>query len=99
MELIVVIAILGILAGIAIPVYSGYIKKANKAADETLLAAINTAFAAACLEEEPGRQGLPNNVTPPAIDEEGKLVVRDENGKTQTYLAGEITLRPAAGKI
>lgn len=33
------------------------------------------------------------------IDEEGKLVVRDENGKTQTYLAGEITLRPAAGKI
>ena len=49
-ELIVVIAILAILAGIAIPVYSGYIKKANKAADLQLLDAANTAFAAACLE-------------------------------------------------
>ena len=49
-ELIVVIAILAILAGIAIPVYSGYIKKANEAADNQLLAAVNTAFGAACLE-------------------------------------------------
>ena len=49
-ELIVVIAILGILAGIAIPVYSGYIKKANQAADDMLLDAVNAAFAAACLE-------------------------------------------------
>ena len=29
-ELIVVIAILGILAGIAVPTYSGYIKKADR---------------------------------------------------------------------
>lgn len=50
-ELIVVIAILAILAGISIPVYSGYIQKANEAADNTLLGAVNTAFAAACLEE------------------------------------------------
>ena len=49
-ELIVVIAILAILAGIAVPAYSGYIKKANKAADLQLLGAVNTAFAAACLE-------------------------------------------------
>ncbi len=49
-ELIVVIAILGILAGIAIPVYSNYIKKANKAADEQLLAAVNTAAAAAVMD-------------------------------------------------
>lgn len=49
-ELIVVIAILAILAGVAIPVYSGYIKKASKAADLTLLDAANSAFAAACLE-------------------------------------------------
>ena len=47
-ELIVVIAILAILAGVAIPAYSGYIKKAEKAGDETLLASFNTAFAAAC---------------------------------------------------
>ena len=49
-ELIVVIAILGILAGVAVPVYSGYVKKANMAADQTLVDSINTAFAAACIE-------------------------------------------------
>ena len=47
-ELIVVIAILAILAGVGIPVYSGYIKKAEDAGDNQLLAAVNTAFAAAC---------------------------------------------------
>ena len=36
-ELIVVIAILAILAGVAIPVYNGYIKKANTAADSSCL--------------------------------------------------------------
>lgn len=49
-ELIVVIAILAILAGVAIPAYSGYVEKAKKAEDEQLLAAVNTAFAAACAE-------------------------------------------------
>ena len=48
-ELIVVIAILGILAGVAVPVYKGYVEKANAAADNELLSAINTAYAAACL--------------------------------------------------
>ena len=49
-ELIVVIAILAILAAVAVPAYSGYIEKANRAGDETLLAAVNKAFASACLE-------------------------------------------------
>ena len=49
-ELIVVIAILAILAGVAIPVYNNYIKKANEAGDLQLLGALNTAYAAACLE-------------------------------------------------
>lgn len=49
-ELIVVIAILGILAGIAIPVYTNYTKRANEASDRQLIGAVNTAFAAACLE-------------------------------------------------
>lgn len=49
-ELIVVIAILGILAGVAIPVYSGYISKANKAADLTKLDAVKTAVAFAATE-------------------------------------------------
>ena len=49
-ELIVVIAILAILAGVAVPAYTGYIKKANEAADTQVLSAMNTAFAAACTE-------------------------------------------------
>lgn len=49
-ELIVVIAILGILAGVGTVGYSGYIKKANEAADQQLLGFVNQAFAAACVE-------------------------------------------------
>ena len=49
-ELIVVIAILAILGGVAIPAYSGYVAKAERAGDEQLLAAVNKAFAAACIE-------------------------------------------------
>jgi len=46
-ELIVVIAILAILAGVAIPVYSGYITKAQDAAAITKLDALQTAVQAA----------------------------------------------------
>ncbi len=42
-ELIVVIAILAILAGIALPIYTNYIKKANEAADLQMLDAVKTA--------------------------------------------------------
>lgn len=41
-ELIVVIAILGILAGVAVPAYSGYLKKANFAKDEQVVSYANT---------------------------------------------------------
>lgn len=43
-ELIVVIAILAILAGIGIPAYSGYITKANKGVDEQLLSEVTHAL-------------------------------------------------------
>jgi len=46
-ELIVVIAILAILAGVGIPVYSGYITKANKQADITLISDIEYALTVA----------------------------------------------------
>ena len=57
-ELIVVIAILAILAGVAIPVYSGYIKKANEAADYQQLDAIKTAAVFKATED-----ALPNAIT------------------------------------
>lgn len=70
-ELIVVIAILGILAGISVPVYSGYIKKARAASDLQLINAMNTAFSAACIE---------NGVTPTSITDYGaQLVAGDGN--------------------
>ena len=50
-ELIVVIAILGILAGVAIPAYSGYMKKANQTADITACDAIKTAAIAALAKD------------------------------------------------
>lgn len=50
-ELIVVIAILGILAGIAFPAYTGYISKAKEAADYTQLDAIKTAVDFAYIED------------------------------------------------
>ena len=49
-ELIVVIAILAILGGVAVPAYNGYVTKANQAADDTLIYEINQAFRAACIE-------------------------------------------------
>ena len=53
-ELIVVIAILGILAAVAVPAYSGYITKANDAAVVTELDAIKTAvFAATATDGAP----------------------------------------------
>ena len=50
-ELIVVIAILAILAGVAVPMYSGYITKANEAADYTQLDSMKTAAVFACTEK------------------------------------------------
>ena len=53
-ELIIVIAILAILAGVAVPMYSGYITKANDAAVLTELDAIKTAAFALNAEDTDG---------------------------------------------
>ena len=77
-ELIVVIAILAILAGVAIPVYSGYIKKANEAADVQAIAAVNTSLAAACAENSIAVTDIANNGV--TFDEEtDKITVTDTN--------------------
>ena len=64
-ELIVVIAILGILAGIAVPAYSGYISKAKEAQDYTQLDAIKTAAVFAYTEETAATS---NNINVVRID-------------------------------
>lgn len=69
-ELIVVISILGILAGISMPVYTGYIARAGEAADMQLLGAVNTAFAATCADL--GRDPTQVNATA-ALAPDGKL--------------------------
>ena len=75
-ELIVVIAILGILAGVGTVGYSGYIKKANMAADEQLLGYVNQAFAAACLENGVDMSSLPNGgASMPLVGDEGNKTV------------------------
>ena len=86
-ELIVVIAILAILAAVAIPAYSGYIAKAEKAGDLQLLGAINSAFAAACVD---------NGFT--QYDVQGAMIPVGENG---TIGNGSITLSatPSAPKF
>ena len=56
-ELIVVIAILGILAGVGTVGYSGYIKKANMAADESLVGEIKHALTLAYYSNMNGLQG------------------------------------------
>lgn len=50
-ELVVVIAVLAILAGVGGAAYSGYITKANEAADEALLETIQTAVISACAKD------------------------------------------------
>lgn len=71
-ELIVVIAILAILGGVAVPAYSGYVKKAERSADEALLNELNTAFASACMangESNINREDNPKiNITDKTID-------------------------------
>lgn len=67
-ELIVVIAIMAIIAGVAIPVYTTYIDKTNKAADEQLFADIQDALAYALVADTEGTLG------------NGLVVVLGENG-------------------
>ena len=78
-ELIVVIAILAILGGIAVPAYNGYVKKAEKAADEALLNEINMAFASACAINGESHIGLE---TTPKLDLNGKAVRGIKNTDT-----------------
>lgn len=90
-ELVVVIAIMGILAGVGSAAYSGYVKKANKAADLQLLGAVNTAFASASYDA--GQyDGRPSGGAA-SLTEDGKvekvISTVDRNGEFfQKYFSG-----------
>lgn len=87
-ELIVVIAILAILAGVAIPAYSGYVEKAKKAEDEQLLATVNTAFAAACIENGTDVHSLKEIPTIKLTDDKAVESVSMYNDEFQKYYEG-----------
>ena len=72
-ELIIVIAIIGILAGLSAPIYTGYIQKANEAADLRLLEAVNTAFAAACAERGIDPRSFGSGELGLLLDENGRI--------------------------
>lgn len=85
-ELIVVIAIVAILGGVAVPAYSGYIEKADRAADAQLLADVNKAFAAACMVK--GVDNYNNeNVQVPSITEGqlGDVTITGVDGFNDTF--------------
>lgn len=73
-ELIVVIAILGILAGIAVPAYSGYIKKANEASDYTQLDAIKTAVSFASVDKQLKTSDKYEDITSITVSQSGSTV-------------------------
>lgn len=75
-ELIVVIAILGILAAVAVPAYSGYVTKAQNAAVLSELSGVLTASQAAAAEQL-------GTVKEISVDSTGKVTVTcDESGVT-----------------
>lgn len=74
-ELIVVIAILGILAGIAVPAYSGYIKKAQEAKIYSELSIIQTAAQSVAIEDGAVVSGI-------AISNTGAISVTTTGGPT-----------------
>ena len=104
-ELIVVIAILGILAAVAAPAYSGYVEKAKEAGDTQVVSAINTAFAAACVENgvQPNTQignfevkvnsGIPALSVKSTVTGDAKTLADKIDASFDTYYAGNSTLK------
>lgn len=84
-ELIVVIAILGILATVAIPSYNGYIEKAQIAGDQQELHNLNLAFIAACAEE--GESNIGRTDVSVSLNA-GKAVVTIGNADIAANFAG-----------
>ena len=65
-ELVIVIAVIGVLAGILIPTFISLTNKANRASDESLITNLNKALAMA--ENDPSTNGK-NNTMHDAIED------------------------------
>ena len=76
-ELIVVIAIMAILVGVAVPVYTSYIEKADRAKDDALLDEINQAFAVVCAENNIDLNELTIDTAAITVDENGVVTFDD----------------------
>lgn len=90
-ELIVVIAILGILAGVAVPAYSGYITKAKEANDLMQLDGIKTAAVSAYVAA-----GNEDAVTSITVTNEGAVTVNSTNipaADLATYYPASISFK------
>lgn len=86
-ELIVVIAILAILAGVTVPAYGGYVEKAKMAADQQLLATMNTAFTVACMDNK--EYDMTNlSFSPMASNIQTNVAVNKYNTEFQGYFGG-----------
>lgn len=95
-ELIVVIAILGILAGIAVPMYTGYIKRANDAKVLSELSGVLTTAQAAN-----AMTGNVNEVAKITVDNAGTVAVTATGGGTSSedYVDAFVDLYDAGGAV
>ena len=97
-ELIVVIAILGILAGIAIPVYSQYISKAKEAADYQKLDAIKTAAVFATTEDAVKNGKEPADVTKIVVTEDSVVVTTNAASDNTVTLTSDTNFLELVGQ-
>lgn len=91
-ELIVVIAIMAILVGVAVPVYTGYIEKTQKAKDEQLVDEIKHAMEIAAIGDEWHKELTGDKLTGIGmivVKEDGTTVVPSSNASV-VDLSGKI---------
>lgn len=107
-ELIVVIAILAILAGITVPAYGGYVEKAKLAADQQTLATMNTAFTVACMDNKQYDMKAISPTPTVTLSDTGAVTVAPYNdtfqqyfgdGRFQYFKNGDLTFSKAQGKF
>ena len=85
-ELIVVIAIMAILVGVAVPVYTSYIGKANDSVDKQLVDDIDRAIEVVLIDQEIAN---PATGTTIALSKAGELTIVDGADAAATAVNGD----------